>query len=102
MKVVEAVREVAKEVDASPSQVALRWVIDRDLNVSALVGTRSVKNLEENVEAVNLHLTKAQSEKLDEASEEFKSSIPSELEMWSWDNSTASLNRIGIKSQLAE
>jgi aryl-alcohol dehydrogenase-like predicted oxidoreductase len=97
-KVVDTVRDVAKELDASPSQVALKWIIDRDLTASALVGTRNVKNIEQDVEAVNLHLTREQSERLDEASQEFWTSMPSELEMWTWDNNRASLDRIGIKT----
>jgi aryl-alcohol dehydrogenase-like predicted oxidoreductase len=100
LKVVDAVREIAKEVDASPSQVALKWVLDRDLTTSALVGTRNVKNLEENVEAVNLHLTREQSERLDEASQEFWTLMHPELEMWTWDNSKANLDRIGLEPQL--
>jgi len=96
LRVLDAVRDVAKEVDASPSQVALKWVIDRDLTASALVGTRSVKNLEANIEAVNLHLTREQSDRLGEMSQDFWTLMPPELEMWTWDNSRASLERIGL------
>jgi len=98
LKVVEVVRDVANELDASPSQVALKWVIDRELTTSALVGTRNSKNLEEDMEAVSLRLTREQTDRLDKASEGFCSLIPPELEMWTWDNNTANLDRIGIKS----
>lgn len=98
LKVVDVVRDIANEVDASPSQVALKWVIDRELTASALVGTRNAKNLEEDVEAVNLHLTREQTDRLDKASKEFWNPIPSEIEMWTWDNSNANLDRIGIKT----
>jgi len=101
LKVVDIVREVANELGASPAQVALKWVIDRDLTASALVATRNVKNMEQNVEAANLHLTRNQTARLDEASQEFWASIPSELEMWTWDNTKANLGRIGINSQLS-
>lgn len=99
MKVVDVVKHVAKEVDATPSQVALRWVIDKDLTASALVGTRNVKHLEENVEAVNLQLTREQLDRLEEASREFWALMPPELEMWTWDNSKTNLDRIELRPQ---
>lgn len=98
LKVVRVVREIAKEVDASPSQVALKWVIDRELTASALVGTRNAKNLQEDVQAVMLRLTRDQTERLDKASQEFWVSMPPELEMWTWDNTPANLEGIGITS----
>ena len=97
MKVVDIVKRIAKEVDASPAQVALKWVIDRDSTGSALVGTTNPKNLKENVEAVNLHLSRDQSERLDAASREFWAFMSSELEMWMWRNTSANLEKIGVK-----
>jgi len=98
LKVVDVVRGVAKEVDASPAQVALKWVVDREMTASALVATRNVKNMKQNAESVKLHLTREQTKRLDEASQEFWSSIPSDLEMWTWDNTKANLDRIGVSS----
>jgi len=98
LKVVDTVKGVAKEQGATLSQVALKWVIDRDLTTSAIVASRNVKNFEDNIEAANLHLTRDQSERLDEASQGFWASMPPELEMWTWDNSTANLEKIGIKA----
>jgi len=96
MKVVDVVKEVAEEVDATPAQVALKWVIERELIVSALVGIRNVKELKENVEAVNLHLTKEQMDRLDKVSLEFWTPMPSGLELWIHDNKTENLEKIGI------
>jgi aryl-alcohol dehydrogenase-like predicted oxidoreductase len=98
MQVVQTVGEVAKEVDATPAQVALRWVIERELTVSALVGIRNVKELEENIEAVNLNLTGEQMDRLDSASLEFWKPMPPKLELWLHDNTRANVQRLGIET----
>jgi len=98
MRVFETVREVAKEVDATPAQVALRWVIERELTVSALVGIRNVKELEENIEAVNLNVTSEQMDRLDSASLEFWKPMPPKLELWLHDNTRGNLQRLGIET----
>lgn len=97
-KVVGVVKDIAKELDVAPSQVALRWVIDNDLIASAIVGTRKVKNFEENVEAANIHLTKEHAGRLEQASRVFWSSMPAGLEMWIWDNNQTDLDKIGVRS----
>lgn len=99
LKVVNVVRAIANELGALPSQVALKWVIDRDLTASALVGTRNPKNIEEDIAALDLQLTKDQEDRLEKASNEFFSMIPSDLEMWKWDNTAENLDRIGLKPQ---
>lgn len=56
-RVLDAVEAVADEVDASPSQVALRWLIDqREFTCVPIVGARSVDQLEENLGTVDLDL----------------------------------------------
>lgn len=97
LKVVDVVREIASESGALPSQVALKWVVDRELTTSALVGTRNAKNFEEDIDALDLRLTKDHEGRLDNASKEFSRLIPPELEMWTWDNIAENLDRIGIK-----
>jgi len=97
LRVVEEVKDVAKEADASPAQVALKWVIDKDSTCSALVATTNPTNLKANVGAVDLHLTRDQSERLDAASREFWASMSPQLEMWMWRNTSANLEKIGLK-----
>lgn len=82
MKVFDVVREVAEEVDATPAQVALKWVIERELTGSALVGIRNVKELEENVKAISVYLTREQRDRLDKVSLEFWAPMPSLDYMW--------------------
>ena len=57
-RVLEAIQDVAADVDATAAQVALRWLIDRNrFTCVPIVGARSVDQLEENVGAMDLALT---------------------------------------------
>ena len=64
-------REVAGHHDATPSQVALAWVI-RHPNVIVIPGASSVAQLESNVAAAELELTDNEVGSLDEAVERFR------------------------------
>jgi len=66
--VLEAVESVAEEVDASPAQVALRWLIDqREFTCVPIFGARTVDQLEENVGAVDVSLSDEQYDRIDDA-----------------------------------
>ena len=67
---IDAVREVAAAHDATPTQVALAWVIRRP-NVVAIPGASSVAQVEANVAAADLELTEDEDERLTEASAAF-------------------------------
>jgi pyridoxine 4-dehydrogenase len=54
-----ALRAWGKELDASPAQVALAWLLQRAPNLVPIPGTSSVTHLEENVAAANLLLPDA-------------------------------------------
>ncbi|MEU7074261.1 aldo/keto reductase [Streptomyces narbonensis] len=56
---------VAAELDATPAQVSLAWLLDRSPAVLPIPGTGRVEHLEENVAAATLRLTPAQRERLD-------------------------------------
>ena len=47
-RLADAVAAIASEIDATPAQVALAWVLSRDVPLSAIPGTRSVERLEQN------------------------------------------------------
>ncbi|MFC7020797.1 MULTISPECIES: aldo/keto reductase [Haloarcula] len=67
-KVLEAVRTVADEVDATPAQVALRWVMDWDeFTCVPIVGARTPEQLEENVAAADVDLSDAQWDRIMDA-----------------------------------
>ena len=67
-RVLEAVQEVADEVDATPAQVALRWLIDqREFTCVPIFGARTTEQLDENVGAVEVALSDEQYDRIDEA-----------------------------------
>jgi len=66
----ETVREVARAHDATPSQVALAWVIRRP-NVVAIPGASRVSQLEQNVAAADLELSDEEGRELGAASDAF-------------------------------
>jgi aryl-alcohol dehydrogenase-like predicted oxidoreductase len=67
----DALRDVAKNHDATPAQVALAWVIRRP-NVIAIPGASSVEQLERNVAAADLDLSEDEDRRLLEEAEAFK------------------------------
>jgi aryl-alcohol dehydrogenase-like predicted oxidoreductase len=55
--IVDVLREVAKRHDASPSRVALAWVLGRPAVSSVIVAARKPEHLEDNISAVDLELS---------------------------------------------
>ncbi|SHG91815.1 aldo/keto reductase [Halobaculum gomorrense] len=55
---------VADEVDASPAQVALAWLVHRDGVTAPIVGARTVEQLEENLAAATIDLSDEQVDRL--------------------------------------
>lgn len=62
-----ALREVAKEADATVNQVVLAWLMGGKIPVIPLVGASSVAQLDESLAAVDLELSPEQREMLDSA-----------------------------------
>lgn len=58
--------EVARRIGATPSQVALAWVLRRSPVMLPIPGTGKVKHLEENVAAAGVHLSDEDFSALDE------------------------------------
>jgi aryl-alcohol dehydrogenase-like predicted oxidoreductase len=63
----EALREVAKDADATVNQVVLAWLIGAEVPVIPLIGASSVAQLDESLAAVDLELTTEQRTRLDTA-----------------------------------
>ncbi|MFC7249698.1 aldo/keto reductase [Halomicroarcula sp. GCM10025324] len=56
--VLAEIEAIAEDLDATPAQVALRWLIEQpDLTCVPIVGARTVDQLDENVGAVDLSLS---------------------------------------------
>ena len=70
MGVIETLRRIATSHDATPSQVALAWLI-RHPNVVAIPGASSIEQLRRNVEAADLELDDAEFEELTAESDRF-------------------------------
>ncbi len=68
-RIVDAVTAMAKEHDASPAQVALAWVLGKSEVSSVLFGARSLAQLEDNLQAVELKLSAEQMAVLDRISD---------------------------------
>src|SRR5580700_2459836 len=62
-----ALREVAKDADATVNQVVLAWLIGAEIPIIPLVGASSVAQLEESLAAVDLELTAEQRARRDAA-----------------------------------
>ncbi len=66
--IVEALKKIAAERGASPSQVALAWLLARRTVSSVIFGARTVAQVEDNAKALDVKLTDADTKALDDAS----------------------------------
>jgi 1-deoxyxylulose-5-phosphate synthase len=67
-QVLEEIRAVADEVEATPAQVSLRWLMDQEaFSCTPIVGARTTDQLAENVGAVEIDLSREQRERIDDA-----------------------------------
>ncbi|WP_436902859.1 aldo/keto reductase [Halovenus halobia] len=62
----ERVQELADEKDVSMAQIALSWVLHKDVVDAPIVGTTSIEHLEEAVEALDISLSDSDIEWLEE------------------------------------
>jgi aryl-alcohol dehydrogenase-like predicted oxidoreductase len=53
---VDAVRQIADQIGATPSQVALSWVANRPAVSSTIIGARTIEQLNDNLAAAELQL----------------------------------------------
>lgn len=63
--ILDGVLELAKEKGASPAQVALAWLLHKPYVTSPIVGSTSVKQLEELVAALDVRLSSKEMERLE-------------------------------------
>jgi aryl-alcohol dehydrogenase-like predicted oxidoreductase len=64
-RVLDAVNEIADEEDATPAQVTLRWMMDRErFRCIPIVGARTVDQMDDNMGAVELTLDDDQRERI--------------------------------------
>lgn len=65
--VLDTVREVAEEYDASPVRVSLAWLLEHPAVTAPVIGPRTVDQLEANLDATDIDLSKEAFERLDGA-----------------------------------
>jgi len=65
LKLVDEIQKVAGEAGATPSQVALAWVLGRADDVVTIPGTTRLANLEANLAAAEVSLSASQTARLD-------------------------------------
>jgi aryl-alcohol dehydrogenase-like predicted oxidoreductase len=75
-EVIDAVQKIAGERGVSMAEIALAWVTGRPAVTSTILGARTVGQLENNLRAAQLHLTAAETDALDAASDPRPSDYP--------------------------
>jgi aryl-alcohol dehydrogenase-like predicted oxidoreductase len=69
LPLIEALEELASKYDASPTQIALNWMINaHGETVFAIPGATKVKHAEENVKAMNFSLSRSEIDELSNVS----------------------------------
>jgi aryl-alcohol dehydrogenase-like predicted oxidoreductase len=67
LELVERIRQIAREKDCTPGQLALAWVMAQGQDIVPIPGTKRRRYLEENVQAVELSLGSEDLERIDDA-----------------------------------
>jgi aryl-alcohol dehydrogenase-like predicted oxidoreductase len=75
--IIDAMAPIAKAHECSPAQVALAWLLSKSVVTSVLMGARRMDQLEDNLAAIHLKLTRDELKSLDEASQ-----LPPEYPEW--------------------
>ncbi len=66
LRIVDEVQAVASEVDATPAQVALAWLLALGDDIAPIPGTKHVSRVEENTAADGIELTTKQMQRLND------------------------------------
>ncbi len=67
-QVIDALHEVAVEVDKEPAQVAINWLMQNEVVTSPIIGVRTIEQLNSNLGSVGWDLSETQLRRLNEAS----------------------------------
>jgi aryl-alcohol dehydrogenase-like predicted oxidoreductase len=66
LRIVDEVQTVAAELDATPAQVALAWLLAQGDDIAPIPGTKRVSRVEENTAADGIELSASQTRRLNE------------------------------------
>jgi aryl-alcohol dehydrogenase-like predicted oxidoreductase len=56
-ELVQGLRNVANNHNSTPAQVAIAWLLAQGSDIIPIPGTKSTKNLDENIRSINIRLT---------------------------------------------
>ena len=70
--VVDFLKRFAEKKNATPAQISLAWLLAQKPFIVPIPGTRNIDHLNENLEAINVHLTPADLRDIDTAFSEIK------------------------------
>jgi aryl-alcohol dehydrogenase-like predicted oxidoreductase len=76
--VTQAVQDVADDLGATPSQVAIAWTMTRSPSIHPILGARSADQLRDNLGALEVHLSAEQCARL-EAVTGFTAGFPTDF-----------------------
>ena len=66
LRIVDEVQAVASEIDATPAQVALAWLLAQGDDIAPIPGTKRVSRVQENTAADSIELSTEQIQRLDD------------------------------------
>lgn len=69
IQIAQAVEEVAQEIGATSSEVALQWILSQDARMIPIVGARNATQLTESLQCLGIQLEQKHLEKLNEISQ---------------------------------
>ncbi len=67
MKLIDLLKEIGKEKDATPAQLALAWLIARKPWIVPIPGSRKIERLDENIGSLQVELNETDLAGIDEA-----------------------------------
>jgi aryl-alcohol dehydrogenase-like predicted oxidoreductase len=76
-KILDAMAPIARAHDCSPARIALAWLLTKPVVTSVIIGAKRLDQLQDNLAAVDLHLTGDEIKQLDEVS-----ALPPEYPGW--------------------
>jgi aryl-alcohol dehydrogenase-like predicted oxidoreductase len=76
-RILDAMAPIAKAHGCSPARISLAWLLAKPVVTSVIIGAKRLDQLQDNVAAVDLHLTAGEIKQLDEVS-----ALPPEYPGW--------------------
>ena len=67
LEIARLVSEIAKQVDASPAQTAIAWLLHQGEDIIPIVGAKRADQIEETMKSIDVELSAGQLEQLDKA-----------------------------------